>query len=186
MHPKRPTEIFGLFAATTVLPGVGPKLAGIIEKRIGAHVIDLLRHLPVGLIDRRARPALNDIVDGSVATFEILVVKHDRPPPGTRRPWRVITENESGRLDIIFFHARDDFVARALPTGERRLVSGRVEIRQGRAQMAHPDHIVDPEQSGDMPLIEPVYPLTAGLTPKPLRRAIAGAMGRVLGPAQDC
>ena len=51
MHPKRPTEIFGLFAATTVLPGVGPKLAGIIEKRIGAHVIDLLRHLPVGLID---------------------------------------------------------------------------------------------------------------------------------------
>ena len=179
MHPKRPTEIFGLFAATTVLPGVGPKLAGIIEKRIGAHVIDLLRHLPVGLIDRRARPALNDIVDGSVATFEILVVKHDRPPPGTRRPWRVITENESGQLDIIFFHARDDFVARALPTGERRLVSGRVEIRQGRAQMAHPDHIVDPEQSGDMPLIEPVYPLTAGLTPKPLRRAIAGAMGRV-------
>ena len=86
MHPKRPTEIFGLFAATTVLPGVGPKLAGVIEKRIGAHVIDLLRHLPVGLIDRRARPALDDVVDGSVATFEILVVKHDRPPPGPAAP----------------------------------------------------------------------------------------------------
>ena len=179
MHPKRPTEIFGLFAATTVLPGVGPKLAGILEKRIGAHVIDLLRHLPVGLIDRRARPALDDVVDGSTATFEILVVKHDRPPPGTRRPWRVITENETGRLEIIFFHARDDYVARALPTGERRLVSGRVEIRQGRVQMAHPDHIVDPHHSGEMPLIEPTYPLTAGLTPKPLRRAIAGALKRV-------
>ena len=168
MHPKRPTEIFGLFAATTVLPGVGPKLAGIIEKRIGAHVIDLLRHLPVGLIDRRARPALDDVVDGSVATFEVLVVKHDRPPPGTRRPWRVVTENESGRLEIIFFHARDDYVVRSLPTGERRLVSGRVEIRQGRAQMAHPDHIVDPAHSDQMPLIEPTYPLAAGLTPKPL------------------
>ena len=158
MHPKRPTEIFGLFAATTVLPGVGPKLAGIIEKRIGAHVIDLLRHLPVGLIDRRARPALDDVVDGSVATFEVLVVKHDRPPPGTRRPWRVITENESGRLEIIFFHARDDYVARMLPTGERRLVSGRVEIRQGRVQMAHPDHVIDPAHGDQMPLIEPTYP----------------------------
>ncbi len=179
MHPKRPTEIFGLFAATTVLPGVGPKLAGILEKRIGAHVIDLLRHLPVGLIDRRARPSLAEIVDGSVATFEVLVVKHDRPPPGTRRPWRVITENETGRLEIIFFHARDDYVARALPAGERRIVSGRVEIRQERAQMAHPDHIVDPQNSADMPLIEPVYPLTAGLTPKPLRRAIDGALTRV-------
>ena len=58
MHPRRPTEIFGLFAATTVLPGVGPKLAATLEKRIGIHVIDVLRHLPVGLIDRRARPGL--------------------------------------------------------------------------------------------------------------------------------
>ena len=179
MHPKRPTEIFGLFAATTVLPGVGPKLAGILEKRVGAHVIDLLRHLPVGLIDRRARPALDDVVDGSIATFEVLVVKHDRPSPGTRRPWRVIAENETGRLEIIFFHARDDYVARALPAGERRIVSGRVEIRQGRAQMAHPDHIVDPDNSAEMPLIEPVYPLTAGLTPKMLRRAIDGALTRL-------
>ena len=179
MHPKRPTEIFGLFAATTVLPGVGPKLAGILEKRIGAHVIDLLRHLPVGLIDRRARPSLDHVVDGSIATFEVLVVKHDRPPPGTRRPWRVIAENETGRLEIIFFHARDDYVARALPAGERRIVSGRVEIRQGRAQMAHPDHIVDPDNSAEMPLIEPVYPLTAGLTPKMLRRAIEGALTRL-------
>ncbi|MGC6452415.1 MAG: ATP-dependent DNA helicase RecG [Candidatus Puniceispirillaceae bacterium] len=179
MHPRRPTEIFGLFAATTVLPGVGPKLAGIIEKRIGAHVIDLLRHLPVGLIDRRARPALTDVVDGSIATFEVLVVKHDKPPPGSRRPWRVITENESGRLEIIFFHARDDYVSRMLPAGERRIVSGRVEIRQGKPQMAHPDHVVRPDDSAEMPEIEPVYPLTAGLTPKALRRAIDGAMTRL-------
>lgn len=179
MHPKRPPEIFGLFAGTTVLPGVGPKLAGILERRIGAHVIDLLRHLPVGLIDRRSRPALDDVVDGSIATFEVLVVRHDRPPAGTRRPWRVMTENETGRLEIIFFHARDDYVARMLPQGTRRIVSGRVEIRQGRAQMAHPDHIVDPDSSVEMPLIEPVYPLTAGLTPKPLRRAIEGALTRV-------
>ena len=179
MHPKRPTEIFGLFAATTVLPGVGPKLAGIIEKRIGAHVIDLLRHLPVGLIDRRARPPLNEVVDGSIATFEVLVVKHDKPPPGTRRPWRVITENDSGRLEIIFFHARDDYVARMLPAGERRIVSGRVEIRQGKPQMAHPDHVVRPEDHAEMPEMEPVYPLTGGLTPKALRRAIDGAMGRL-------
>jgi len=179
MHPKRPTEIFGLFAATTVLPGVGPKLAAIIEKRIGAHVIDLLRHLPVGLIDRRARPALDAVADGSIATVEVLVVKHDKPPPGSRRPWRVIAENETGRLEIIFFHARDDYVSRMLPAGERRIVSGRVEIRQGKPQMAHPDHIVRPEDSTEMPELEPVYPLTAGLTPRALRRAVEGALTRL-------
>ena len=86
MHPRRPTEIFGLFAATTVLPGVGPKLAATLEKRIGTHVIDVLRHLPVGLIDRRARPGLDDVADGSIATFEILVIKHDKPPRGPGGP----------------------------------------------------------------------------------------------------
>lgn len=179
MHPKRPSQLFALFAGTTVLPGVGAKLAATLEKRVGAHVIDVLRHLPVGLIDRRARPDLNDIVDGSIATFEILVVKHDRPPPGTRRPWRVIAENETGRLDIIFFHARDDYVARLLPAGERRIVSGRVEVRQGRPQMAHPDHVVRPDDRQSMPELEPTYPLTAGLSPKALRRAIEGALDRL-------
>ena len=184
MHPRRPTEIFGLFAATTVLPGVGPKLAATLEKRIGTHVIDVLRHLPVGLIDRRARPGLDDVADGSIATFEILVIKHDKPPPGTRRPWRVICENETGQIDLIFFHARDDYVSRMLPAGERRIVSGRVELRKGRPQMAHPDHIVRPDAPEEMPQIEPVYPLTAGLSPKALRRAIEGAMQRIPRPRE--
>ncbi|MEC8661817.1 MAG: ATP-dependent DNA helicase RecG [Pseudomonadota bacterium] len=184
MHPRRPTEIFGLFAATTVLPGVGPKLSATLEKRIGTHVIDVLRHLPVGLIDRRARPGLDDVADGSIATFEILVIKHDKPPPGTRRPWRVICENETGQIDLIFFHARDDYVSRMLPAGERRIVSGRVELRQGRPQMAHPDHIVRPDAPEEMPQIEPVYPLTAGLSPKALRRAIEGAMQRIPRPRE--
>ena len=30
MHPKRPQEIFPLFAATTALPGVGPKVAHLL------------------------------------------------------------------------------------------------------------------------------------------------------------
>jgi len=89
VHPKRPPEIFQLFAATTSLSGVGAKLASVLEKRVGHYVIDVLRHLPVGLIDRSQRPALADVTDGSVATFDVLVVKHDRPPRGVRRPYRV-------------------------------------------------------------------------------------------------
>ena len=89
VHPKRPPEIFQLFAATTSLAGVGTKLASVLEKRVGSYVIDVLRHLPIGLIDRRQRPALDAVVDGCMATIEILVIKHDRPPRGTRRPYRV-------------------------------------------------------------------------------------------------
>ena len=139
MHPKRPVEIFPLFAATTTLSGVGAKLASVLEKRIGLYVIDVLRHLPIGFIDRSQRPLLSNINDGSIATFDVLVVKHDRPPRGVRRPYRVFCENESGALELVFFHAHDEYVAKQLPIGERRLVSGRVELFKGRVQMAHPD-----------------------------------------------
>ena len=179
VHPKRPPEIFQLFAATTSLAGVGAKLASVLEKRVGSYVIDVLRHLPIGLIDRRQRPALNAVVDGSMATIEILVIKHDRPPRGTRRPYRVFCQNDTGELELVFFHAHNDYIAKQLPIGERRIVSGRVELFQGRVQMAHPDHIVVPEHSASMPLLEPVYPLTAGLTPKILRRTIADALRRI-------
>ena len=179
VHPKRPPEIFQLFAATTSLAGVGAKLASVLEKRVGSYVIDVLRHLPIGLIDRRQRPALDAVVDGSMATIEILVIKHDRPPRGTRRPYRVFCQNDTGELELVFFHAHNDYIAKQLPIGERRIVSGRVELFQGRVQMAHPDHIVVPEHSASMPLLEPVYPLTAGLTPKILRRTIADALKRI-------
>ena len=179
MHPKRPPEIFQLFAATTSLSGVGAKLAAVLEKRVGSHVIDVLRHLPIGLTDRRQRPALSAVVDGSIATFEILVMKHDRPARGVRRPYRVFCQNETGELELVFFHAHSDYIAKQLPVGARRIVSGRVDLFQRRVQMAHPDHIVAPENSDSMPLLEPIYPLTAGLTPKILRRTLTDALTRL-------
>ena len=103
MQPKRPPEIFQLFAATTSLPGVGAKLAAVLEKRVGSYVIDVLRHLPIGLIDRRQRPALDAVIHGSIATFEILVMKHDRPAHGVRRPYRVFCQNETGELELVSF-----------------------------------------------------------------------------------
>jgi len=179
VHPKRPAEIFQLFASTNSLAGVGAKLASVLEKRAGQHVIDVLRHLPIGLIDRSQRPSLANVDDGTIATFDLLVIKHDRPPRGIRRPYRVFCENETGALELVFFHAHDDYVAKQLPIGERRLISGRVELFQGRVQMAHPDHILPPSQASKMPVFEPIYPLTAGLTPKILRRTITDALTRI-------
>ena len=98
MHIPRPTSLYRLFASTSSLPGIGPKLAGIIEKRIGGHLIDILRHLPVSLNDRRARPGVDQAEDGQLATFEILVLTADIPPAKTSRPARITAETKVGRL----------------------------------------------------------------------------------------
>ena len=67
-----------------------------MEKRIGATVIDVLRHAPVGLIDRRARPALDDVQSGQLITIEVLITKHDISPRHISRPSRIQAENETG------------------------------------------------------------------------------------------
>ncbi|NBX08038.1 MAG: DEAD/DEAH box helicase, partial [Proteobacteria bacterium] len=172
----RPTSLYRLFASISSLPGIGPKLAAIIEKRIGGHLIDILRHLPVSLNDRRARPSVDTAEDGQLATFDVLVLSADIPPGKTGRPARITTETKGGRLELVFFRARADWLRQSLPIGERRVVSGRVERFQGRLQMAHPDFITPVEKAGDIPEIEPIYPLSAGLSGRILRKAVLASL----------
>ena len=176
---QRPEALFTLFAPLVALPGVGDKLAGLLKKKIGSHVVDLLRHLPVGVIDRTKRPAIPNIEHGALVTLEVLVTKHDKPPWQSRRPWRVFAENETGQIEIIFFRTKGDYVEKLLPLGQKRIISGRAEWFQHKVQIAHPDHVVAPEKAGQLPMYEPVYPLTAGLTPKMIQKAMQGGLERV-------
>ena len=58
------------------------------------------------------------------------------------------------------------------------MVSGKVEIYQGEVQMTHPDHVVPLDQREQILRVEPVYGLTAGLTQRPVQKAIAAAVER--------
>ena len=180
----RPILLNPLFASATTLPGVGPKTEKnyrrLTGRDDGARVVDLLFHLPVGAIDRRARPKLRDVVPGSVVTVEVTVGQHRPPPPNRPRlPYRVTTSDETGTLTLVFFNARKDYLEQQLPIGARRYVSGTAEFYDGMLQMVHPDRVVDDAGLAKLPLVEPVYPLTEGLSGNQLRRAIDGALPRI-------
>lgn len=183
----RPSVLNPLFADITVLPGVGPKLAALIGRAAGPRVVDLLLTPPAGLIDRSARPLIADAQIGQLVTLEITVDRHHPPPKGRRLPYKVVCSDESGFVTLVFFRAREDYLQKTLPEGEKRLVSGKIEDFNGALQITHPDHIADPEKPDEMPLFEPVYPLTAGLTANVMRKAAANALTRapVLSEWQD-
>lgn len=174
----RPEVLFPLFAPARSLPGIGPRLEALVEKLAGPKVVDLLWHLPSGLIDRRNRPAIAEVRDGDIATMEVTVGLHI-PPRTKRLPYRVHVFNDTGEMQIVFFNARPEHVAKLLPEGQRRIVSGRVEFYQGAPQMTHPDHMIGLDELADLPLLEPVYPLTAGLPLKAIQKAIRGALPRL-------
>ena len=174
---SRPFELDALFRATTTLPGVGPKTAPLFEKLVrGGKVIDVLHHKPIDFIDRRFSPKLKDAPNGKVATIEVRIEKHN-PAPRRGLPTRVSASDGTGAIDIVFFNANKDWIAKQLPIGEVRVISGKIEHYQGKMQMVHPEMMGLPEERGAIETIEPVYALTAGVTNKAVKKAVQSALG---------
>ena len=183
----RPSILDPLFAPITALDGVGPKVAAMIDKVVpadlgdrSARVADLLFTLPYSVIDRRNRPGIAGSREGAIVTLEVRVDRHQPPPRGNRSvPYRVYAHDDTGEVALTFFHAHAAYLQKVLPEGEQVVVSGRMEWFNGRPTMVHPDHIAPADAADSLPQVEPVYPLTAGLSAKVLRRAIDQAVARL-------
>ena len=171
----RPEILFSTFAPVSGLPGVGPRIAKLIEKVAGPRLVDLYWHLPTQIVDRRYSPPLASAPDGAIVTVTVVVERHT-PAPGKRLPYKVFCSDGSGRLTLVFFHARPDYLQRALPVGEERVVSGRIRHYGDEIQITHPDHIGTAAELDTLKAVEPVYRLTAGLTARPLQRAVRSAL----------
>ena len=174
----RPEVLNPLFAPVTSLKGVGPRLAKLIERLAGPRVVDLCWHLPSGFVDRSYEPTVAGLTNDVVATLEVEIMQH-RPAPRRGLPYRVSARDDSGNLTLIFFSARPDYLERTLPVGSQRIVSGSITFYDGKPQMVHPDYMLPPDQRDQLPRVEPVYPMTTGLTLKPLLKSIAGALARL-------
>jgi ATP-dependent DNA helicase RecG len=176
----RPFDLDPLFRPLGILPGIGPRLGALMEKLVGGpKVLDLLWHKPIDFVDRRFAPKIADAPDGRVVTIEVTIEKY---MPNARRnlPFRVRCHDETGQMSLVFFNANKGWIEKQLPLGAERVVSGRIEYYQGLPQMVHPDAIGTPEERASIETIEPIYPLTQGITNKTVRKAMQGALGFIV------
>jgi ATP-dependent DNA helicase RecG len=173
----RPAILDRLFAPVTALPGIGSQSAKLFERLAGPLVLDLLWHLPAGIVDRRASPDVRALEANRIATLMVRVEAHQ--PGFGRRPYRVVCTDRTGTLTLVYFNVKGDHLARLLPVGTERVVSGRVEFYGAMPQMPHPDLVLRPEELDRLKPIEPVYPLTAGLSPRLVQRAVGAALERL-------
>ncbi|HYP58753.1 MAG TPA: ATP-dependent DNA helicase RecG [Beijerinckia sp.] len=180
----RPSLLDPLFASPENLLGVGPKTAKLFDKIMAgssgtARVVDLLFHLPFSTIDRRNRPKIAEAPMDSVVTLEAVVVEHRPPPPRSKAPYKVLIEDETGDVLLVFFLANHQWIERSLPVGARRWISGKLELWDGHRQMVHPDRVLDAQGFARMPAIEPVYPSTEGLSQRIIAKAIEAALAKI-------
>lgn len=174
----RPAELFPLFAGLETLTGIGPKTAKLFPQLGIEAPRDLLFTLPNTGIDRCLRPSIQDADLPGVVTVAVTIGAH-RAPRNRGGAYRIQVEDEQTSFQLVYFHVRGDYFEKLLPTGSRQIVSGRVEVFDGFAQMVHPEHAVPEDDAIDIPIFEPVYPLTAGVTQKMMFKATRGALERM-------
>ena len=180
----RPSALDPLFAPADALPGIGPKNAKLFNRLLGkpegARVLDVLFHLPQATVDRRARPEIRDAIPGTIVTIEAKVTEHHGPPNArSRAPFKVLVEDDTGDVELVFFLANHEWVRSRLPVGATRWISGKLELWDGRRQMVHPDKVMTAEELDRLPSVEPVYGLTDGLYQRTVARAAEGALKRL-------
>ena len=157
----RPEILFPLFAALETLEGIGPKTAQLLGQLGVEAPRDLLFQLPYAVVDRRLRSTIVGAELPSVLTVEVTVGAH-RPARNRSGAYRIHVEDAQTSFQLVFFHGRSRYLEAQLPQGARRVVSGKVELFDGVAQMVHPDHMVPVEKAEEIPSYEPVYQPDAG------------------------
>jgi ATP-dependent DNA helicase RecG len=187
----RPFELNPYFASLESLKGIGARLLPLYTRLLSrdtnaARIVDALFHLPHSAIKRTVYASIAECPYDTPITVKGRVVEH-QPPPRNRpsMPYRVLVEDLSGDISLVFFRANKAYVEKTLPKGEERLISGVIELWNGHRQMMHPDRISslnqnihEPSQSIDNN-IELTYGLTAGLTSRGVSKVIQMALTKI-------
>ena len=175
----RPSILYPLFYPLENLSGVGNRYGSLLHNLLdGGKVLDLVWHLPISVIDRRCSVPLSGATDNKIWTGRVRVVEH-LPPQNKKQPYRICVEDDTEQLTLVFFKTFGDSLSKTFPVGAEKIISGKIEIFNNALQMSHPDYVADIDKPSQMPEIEPVYPLTAGVTNKMLGKLMRQALAVV-------
>src|SRR5262249_7644578 len=111
----RPFLLNPLFSGTANLPGVGSKTAKLLDRLLTdgsrpARALDLIFHPPFAAIDRRNRPKIAEAPLDTVVTLEVKVATHYPPGPRSKAPYKVLVEDETGDVLLVFFLANHRWI----------------------------------------------------------------------------
>lgn len=155
--------------------GIGPKKTELLS-RLKIHTIeDLLYFFPRKYEDRtRVWTIMEAPFDRDVLICGRVVSKKLPGNPYLKKaPMRVVVEDNTGAVELVFFNAR--YIAGQFQVGEEYTLFGKITLNKGKRQMAHPEFHRTGEKD-DVRGILPVYPLTEGVSQHQMRSWQAAAL----------
>ncbi|MDA8570016.1 ATP-dependent DNA helicase RecG, partial [Candidatus Pelagibacter bacterium] len=134
------------------------------------NIFDLLWKLPKSHTDRSLTIKIEDLQVGKIQTIKIIPIKYQFPRI-RNLPKKVICQDETGKIDCVFFNSNEGYIRKILPLNEEITVSGKVNLFRDKYQITNPTYV-----SKDSSLIESKhnkYSLTEGITEKIYNKIIA-------------
>ena len=159
------------------LPGVGPKLAGLLADKLGLSVLsDLWFHLPLHYEDRTRVTPIGAAHAGAACVFEG-VIEHAEVSFRGRRTLLAELRDGTGRIRLRFFYFQ-------MAQVEKLNARPRVQVFGEARETALGFEIVHPKLTyltGDLPAtmaeaLTPVYPKCDGVTADRIAAAVRAAM----------
>ena len=145
------------------LKNVGKKTSLLLKKKNINNIFDILWRLPQSYTDRSNISKIKDLHIGKISTVEIIPTKYNFPRI-RNLPNKVICEDDTGKLDCIFFNSYEGYIRKILPVNEKITISGKINYYKNRYQITNPTYI-----SKDKSFIKKIhnkYSLTEGITIK--------------------
>ena len=156
--------------------GIGDKTARLFRKKNINTVFDLLWNLPRDVLDRGDLKKINQLQIGKIQTISVDVKKYNFPRL-RNLPNRVMCEDETGKLDCIFFNSYEGYIKKILPLNSRIVISGKVNFYKNRYQITNPTYIKGNVNS--IKKIDTKYSLTEGLNEKKYNKIISEVLNKI-------
>ena len=136
----RPLELFHLFGELNNLAGIGPKTISNLKNLSIEKPRDFLFTLPFSVLDRLPVNSVRGIASSQIVTVEVLVKAHKVSRSRTSA-YTVNVQDAEANFQLVFFNARKQYLETLLPIGERRIISGKLELYDDIPQIIHPHHV---------------------------------------------
>lgn len=174
--PAEPPAALG--APLTTISGIGPRSAKTLKKLDLESLGDLLWHLPRRYDDYSQLKTINKLWYGEEVTIIGTVEKvHVRKVRNRKLSIiEAVVSDGTGSIRVTWFNQQ--WIAKRLSSGDPIVLSGKIDQYLGRLVMKSPDWEMLERENLHTNRIVPVYPLTAGIHQKWLRKVIYAIVDR--------
>jgi len=157
-----------IFSDVNKLKGIGKKLSKYLKNRKIEKVKDILLNLPYSETDRSKIVSLNKLEVGKIQTIRVIVKKLNFPRI-KNLPNKIVCEDESGKIEIVYFNSREGYLRKLFPINKWVVISGKISFFNKKYQITNPDYVTSLDKEEYVKQIIPKYSLTKGINEKKYR-----------------